>query len=142
MRDYKSIRFHDLVPGLKDRLGVLLARSQPANRMPRSIGLAPWLFATLWAFAGFFLTFLMLASVGTEPLEDKRKEYDLALFQEFQQKGASTKVVIMGNSMMRYATFTEPELQEAAANAGMDAAFFRLVSGCFPKPARPVARTP
>ncbi len=92
------------------------------------MGLEPWLFALLWTGVGFFALFLMLATMGSEPLQDKRKEHDLALLEAFQQKDAATKVVIIGNSKLRYATLPEAELEAAAARAGLDAAFVRLLS--------------
>ena len=98
--------------GLRDLIFSFAASDSP-DRRRRTVGLEPWLFALLWTGVGFFALFLMLATMGSEPLQDKRKEHDLALLEAFQQKDAATKVVIIGNSKLRYATLPEAELEAA-----------------------------
>ena len=87
----------------------------------------PWLFTALWTGVGFFVIFLVLVSTS-EPLNDVRAERDLALLDEFRAKDSSTKVVIIGNSKLRYATFPENGLDEVASSMGLGAAFVRLLS--------------
>lgn len=101
---------------------------KPDKASFRAIGLEPWLFALLWTAAGFFFLFLVLVSAGSEPLRDVRREYDLAVLQKLRESPAAVKVVLMGNSMLRYATLPDARLGELAANRGLNAAFARLLS--------------
>jgi len=95
---------------------------------PRSAGFAPWVFAGLWVLVGALLGIVILTSATDEPLRDARQEHDRVLIEEFQRKEASTKVVIIGNSKMRYATYEEGLLEKSAHKLGLDIAFLRLLS--------------
>lgn len=97
-----------------------------SRRKPVGPAIECWFWAGFFSLAGILLVMYRLSKAEL-PSIDAFHEFNLARIADFAASSAAHKVVMLGNSGLKYATASETDLAAISAGNGLEIAYLRIV---------------